>query len=134
VITIKFRAWHLKEKKMSVVHAIEWAGGGVGQDNLFMKHVDLPVRAYTTKYQGTPQDFVIMQFTGQLDKKGNEIWDSDIILYDRGENWALFSVHIEKGPWLRRRLIEKKGSPHPWEHDRLDITGQVVGNIYEGIK
>jgi len=65
---IKFRAWDLKRKEMFMPSIL----------STYSDNSDLPL--HTIRFQGdSKNDFIIMQFTGLLDKTGKEIYPDDLL-------------------------------------------------------
>ncbi len=82
---IKFRAWHLKEKKM--VHSSEW---------FFDCEYNYLCFPFDSFVDGN--NYELMQFTGLKDKNGKEIYEGDIVKY----HWNNVNGQWIGGDWIVR--------------------------------
>lgn len=89
---IKFRAWHKEAREML--------------------YDDDPGDCLVYRKQGQPVE--VMQFTGLLDKNGNEIYEGDLIRYSDG----IQKVEWVSGEWGYRGVM--------WAN-----KGEVIGNVHE---
>jgi len=132
---IKFRAWDTVQDKMLPVESINFRNDVISLDE------------GDNSVSDSSDMFILMQFTGLLDKNGKEIYEGDIIkgttyLYGyelkNGRQFDYFGA-VEWGAQADVGLCwfvsDKQGS---WELrqtvHRNDIdycTGEVIGNIYE---
>lgn len=119
---IKFRAWDITLKKM--MYGIESY-----YDNLGEKYYPSGVNAVFGDFLNNKEQ-VVMQFTGILDKKGNKIWEGDLILapnfgFDPSEGDdpnKILQVSFDKGSFTI-------GQDFASEFAQSEI--EVFGNIYE---
>lgn len=122
---IKFRVWDKKENR--------WNENGEDYTN--------KSKVYTEDCEGTSlgmfinfiiiSDYILVQYTGKLDKNGKEIYEGDIVKtgwyqnsfieYD-GFNWLETLIGKRDSEDGRTRVIEDRDELKNWE---------VIGNIYE---
>jgi len=100
----KFRAWHKDSGQM-----------------IYREKASYP---FSWIEEGQP--FVLMQWTGLLDKNGREIYEGDLLKYEMGSIWE---VIFEDGCFKRNSLTARYGS----KKLLLDSPEQfeIIGNIHE---
>lgn len=109
--TIKFRFWSIHGKDM-----IDW--NSINQDHLH-------------DYLSLDEDIVIpMQFTGLLDKNGNEIYEGDIIK----STTDFYNVKKERTTiieWNNDIENDSFGCPITAGYSILGYDWEIIGNIHE---
>ena len=113
---IKFRAWDKNNKSLHNIWMLDFDCGFKNA-----KEIGIEIEEdCLTKYRVSEQDnFILMQFTGLLDKNGKEIYEGDIVEY--------ITDPLEDSPYNKEiEVIE-------WENGSFYIPNncEVIGNIYE---
>lgn len=111
---IKFRAWDKVKSKMQ-----DNVGFSPWQEN-----------RYTGQeiYIGPAnENYVLMQFTGLLDKNGKEIWEGDVVQQGVNKGAVEYRISNDNGYPIN-------GWVAVWGGEWLNIwpeTFEVIGNVYE---
>lgn len=114
---IKFRAWNEDAQEMYEVAVMygEDASLKVANINRYLEIVGIC-------------DDPIMQFTGLQDKKGQDIYEGDIIEVESRYN-ECFLVDFKKGGFIARSIEHENEF---WLSDWSKLDKKIVGNKYEG--
>ena len=125
---IKFRAWHLIQKRM-------YSPEEMGQDQLTLMPDGrgfVNVHSVSTSKIDNYEKMIPLQFTGILDKNGKEIYEGDIIAWTSGRydnDPVLAPVGFEDGSfWMLDAINQSFGSVC---NDWLRGEYEVLGNVYE---
>ncbi len=103
---IKFRIWRIEKKEMYPSSSI-WKMNLWGCD--------------------FPDDIILMEFTGLLDKQNKEIYEGDIL----NDRYYLFQVTFWSGAFWCQPVDEANEAYNlSLLHDH-NMTGEIIGNIYE---
>lgn len=120
---IKFRAWDTAGNQWLWITGFETAetskSDGYTLDGIF----------HDGNYVGK-EGIVLMQYTGLKDKNGREIYEGDIVLYDRNIHKDIDTAKF-KVVWTKDRYVLQE-IKHKYYID--DVTWElveVIGNIYE---
>lgn len=124
----KFRAWvreederysHMVDSPRSIITILE---------HILM--VGRPMGFSDCDSRPYPERYVLMQYTGLKDKNGREIYEGDIVLYDRNIHKDIDTAKF-KVVWAKDRYVLQE-IKHKYYID--DVTWElveVIGNIYE---
>ena len=114
--TIKFRVWDIKEQKMFFSHIHRCFYLDIFAGNMLF---------------GDPNNFIIQQFTGLIDKKGNEIYEGDIVRFIDDESTInLFCRYDQSNAWFTFGEIDDAiYEGYYWQEILRNC--EVIGNICE---
>ncbi len=122
---IEFRAWNKKIKAMYGVTSVSWCDGKIFEFGLSEGKQAWGERCV--------DDYILIQFTGLLDKNGKKIFDGDIvrILYEDDLSEVEKNAVVEwdqKGFW--QIDFFDMGFSTAIFSDKVEIR-DIIGNIYE---
>lgn len=92
---IKFRTWIIPTKRMAIVTGLCYQSKGVGVEILRPtgKNVDDPAHQ---EFWWIDKEAILMQYIGEKDKNGEEIWEGDIGRYPYDEK-IIWCVRYRSG-------------------------------------
>lgn len=124
---IKYRAWDKIKKRMKrVISLSPTFGSWVTVDNDKMNGEER-----------LSSEFVLMQFTGLLDKNGKEIWEGDVVEAEERfvtPKTVRYEIVFEDGMFLGHGIgryeVYGKGERFVSMKPHNFLTCKVIGNIY----
>jgi len=133
---IKFRAWHKFKKKMYKVYDLK---GDSATGELCALSLNDDNAVGVNLFPCALPNVELMQYTGLKDKNGKEIWESDILLYDRKhlEHPVAFEVLYRCGGYAQRRLGKRETKLEDMPPDPCDSLLyewnqlEVIGNKFD---
>lgn len=121
---IKFRFWHLAEKKM-----IDWFWITQNAWNSFRG--DQPISLLFDFLTVKKDQVVIQQFTGLQDCDEKDAYESDIIQDETGNIYIItWSDECYSGKWGWEAL-SVDGSNEQYFYGGIDFEFKIIGNIHE---
>lgn len=119
---IKYRVWNVGKQKM-------FQNDELIKELICIHYQDkvnyIPLLNYITVVP-QQEDFIALEYTGLLDKKGKEIYEGDIIIFTNGKT-GYYKIFYENGAFLFK--VEDDSILPLYFADRSYI--KVVGNVYE---
>lgn len=122
----KLRAWHKPMQRMSEVLAISFE-----RQKVKIRHL-----RGTTHMTVPFEDVELMQSTGLLDKRGNDIWEGDVVEFEDADD--IENVYINQGviEWRQGGFTVSNRTTVTLDDlldgDKLEVT--IIGNIYENLE
>jgi uncharacterized phage protein (TIGR01671 family) len=120
---IKFRIWH--DGLMYMVYEMTF-----NANSLHEVHAQND-EAWSCYHSSDTNKYVLMQFTGLLDKNGKEIYEGDIVYAADywGESGSVYWNERQLQWWVKRFSGAEEPLRSPFTDDM--VVFEVIGNIYE---
>ncbi|HEM4402319.1 TPA: hypothetical protein U1Y72_000614 [Streptococcus suis] len=128
MVVPKFRAWVEAEETMHHVLSLDWSGI---DDDLT---VFVPM-GHTSSRGVSIDNAVLMQSTGLFDKKGNDIWEGDVVEFEDADADDIENVYINQGviEWCQGGFTVSNRTTVTLDDlldgDKLEVT--IIGNIHQ---
>lgn len=117
---IKFRAWHIKDKKMHDVSCVYF------YDNKIVVSMPLHIHGFEMLCKEcVVGDIELMQYTGLKDKNGKDIYEGDILEEETGYYFEV--VWDEK---YSKFKLQWKTKAYQYPEWNRGINMRIIGNIY----
>ncbi len=118
---LKFRVWDIKNKNF------------LSQSSTYYHIGDVTGIPYTlNEILNKPDRFIVQQFTGFIDSKGNEVWEGDVvrIIYEGKIAEVYFDYNL--GSF---RLKDTNNKSYPITTYRFDESGNPIGliNVFDEV-
>ena len=124
---IKFRAWLKEKNKMVIVETIDFSEKSI---QYLEKNEIIDAYLLRTTFL---EDIELMQYTGQKDKNGKEIYEGDILKYNFPYDGRL--KHVSPVKFLETEasfgIKDIYGNEIPLYRITANNYSEVIGNIYE---
>lgn len=129
---IKFRAWDFDKNKMFYGYELDKPNMIDFNGNVYKTGNTGKMCEYgcSAEYINKAENCVLMQFTGLLDKNGKEIYEADIVLYDRNIHKDIDTAKF-KVVWAKDRYVLQEINHKYYIDDVTWELVEVIGNIYE---
>ena len=128
----KFRVWDKLAKRMIYPH----------NDNQQHFIIDLNGRFHNLQNGSGGDDYVIQQYTGLTDSKGNHIYEGDIIKEHHFEDWGdkigyeyigivVYKEYSDDILYAGYKTIPAKNQNTKFRGNAIQSDCEVIGNIFE---
>lgn len=121
---IKFRVW--TGKAMYPVYSMRWQYRKNELSEVLAITPNKTLKLHPSAGDFVGDEFVLMQCTGVVDKRGREIYDGDILRHDEG------ALTVVEWDVLGNSWSHKDENFYPYQISGGKMTGsEVVGNRYQ---